>query len=78
MSISLRKLADFVNAAEVAKGRSKNTNLLARGRGMLHLDFPGEGRYKDDEETSGGKEDETMEWTKGSKNEEWTEWFAKV
>ena len=56
MSISLRKLADFVNAAEVAKERSKNTNLLARGRGMLHLGFPGEGRYKDDEETLGGKE----------------------
>lgn len=75
MSISLRKLADFVNAAEV---RSKNTNLLARGRGMLHLGFPGEGRYKDDEETLGGKEDEMMEATEGSKYEEWTEWFAKV
>lgn len=84
MGISLRKLADLANAAEVAKERSKNTKLLAQGRAMLHLDFPWEGRYKDDEEmprdeeTSGDKEDEMMEGTKGSKNGEWTEWFAKV
>lgn len=66
MSISLHRLADFVNAAEVVKEMSKNTNLLEHGRGMVHLDLPsspGEGRYKDDKETSADEEKETMEET---------------
>ena len=75
MSISLRRLADFVNAAEMVKEMSKNKNLLEHGRGMVHLDLPsspGEGRHKDDEETSADEEKETMEETTGSKDEEWT------
>lgn len=74
MRISLRRLADFVNAVEVSKEVSKDTNLLeAYDRDMVHLPLsPEEGRYKDDEETSLDEEEETMEETTGSKDEEWT------
>lgn len=75
MSISLRRLTDFVNAAKVVKEMSENTNLLEHGRGMAHLDLPsspGKEHFKDDEETSADVEKETMEETTGSKDEEWT------
>lgn len=51
----------------------KNTNLLVHGRGMVHqnlLSSPGEGCYTDDEETSAGEEEETMEVSTESKDEE--------
>lgn len=68
MTISLRRLTDFVNAAEVVKEMSKNTNLLeAYDRDRVHLPLsPEEERYKDDEETSLDEEEEAMEETTSS------------
>lgn len=72
MSISLRRLADFVNAVEVSKEMSKNTNVLeAYHLDTVHLPLsPEEGRYKDDEETSLDEEEETMKETTGPKCKE--------
>lgn len=63
MSISLRRLTDFINEVKVSKEMSKNTNLLeAYDRDMVHPPLtPEEGRYKDEEETSLDEEEETIQ-----------------